>query len=172
MMCPVCGATVFRIVWQVSRRLTERKTLLISPHFISLRCSFYLMYLHNSNQLNSNPFFQMGRLHVPRLQGAAVHLRERGFQALERLGGPRTADPVCPACARHAVAQEGLFHCPRPGSGSWPQTRPRPRTRPHPGTSRPSRHGWSQLSRILTHLPPLPTAPLPPHAADSACPLP
>ena len=53
MMCPVCGATVFRIVWRVSRLLTERKPPPYIPlsslcHFLSSvnpAFRFYLPYL-------------------------------------------------------------------------------------------------------------------------------
>lgn len=64
------------------------------------------------------PTLQMGRILVPGLQGAPVHLRARGLQALERLGSSQPPNPVSAACAGHAVAQEGLLHRPRPGPGA------------------------------------------------------
>jgi len=118
---------------------------------VYFRCSSCFIYNSKPTVRHASPFawfcfLQMGRLHVPRLQGAPVYLRERRFQALERLGGPFTSDPVCPTCARHAVAQEGLFPWPGSGSGSWPQPGPWACA----STSCTSCYSWSQLSSILT----------------------
>lgn len=116
------------------------------------------------------PSLQMGGLPLPRIQGAPVHLRERRLQTLERLECPGPSDPVCPTCEGHAVAQEGLLRCHRPGPGPLPGPGPGPRPRPGPWprprpypstscTSCTSCHSWSQLSR--TPLPPPPSTPLP-----------
>lgn len=126
---------------------------------------FWLLFWSCLMDSFSVPLLQMGGLHVPRLQGVPVCVWVWRLQALERLGFPFTSDPVCPTCAWHAVAQEGVFH--HPCSYPWPSSCPCPST----WTPCPPCRRWGQLKRTLIHLPPLSLfhEPLP---TISACPLP
>lgn len=103
MMCPVCGATVFRIVWQVSRRLTERKTLPISPpfHFSPLFILFNVPSQLKSTQLKS--FLPDGSATCTQATGGGSSSSREGISSTGTTGRPphrrSSLSGVCATCS-------------------------------------------------------------------------